>query len=178
MELFQLLKRMFTMKNKTCCFTGHRVISAEDYPEIQKSLEIELRKLVNQGVRYFGAGGALGFDTMAALTVLKLRHEYPAIKLILVLPCREQAARWTDEDKKTYDYILKQADKTVYTSERYFNGCMQKRNRHLINSSGVCICYLTKDKGGAAYTVEYAQQKEVRIINLAALNYSNLRSTS
>ena len=41
-----------------------------------------------------------GFDTMAALSVLKLREEFPQIKLILVLPHPEQAKSWTDENKK------------------------------------------------------------------------------
>ena len=34
---------------------------------------------IEQGYRYFGAGGALGFDTLAAQTVLELRSEYPDI---------------------------------------------------------------------------------------------------
>ena len=52
---------------KSCCFTGHRNIPAAEYAEIQKSLESELIQLIHQGTRYFGTGGALGFDTMAAL---------------------------------------------------------------------------------------------------------------
>ncbi|MEE1491995.1 MAG: SLOG family protein, partial [Massilioclostridium sp.] len=65
------------MKNQTCCFTGHRDLPPQKLPYIQKRLEQELLQLIHQGVRYFGAGGALGFDTLAALTVLRLRETYP-----------------------------------------------------------------------------------------------------
>ena len=155
------------MKNQTCCFTGHRFIPANDYPEIQKRLESEILQLIHQGVQYFGAGGALGFDTMAALTVLKLRTKFPHIRLISVLPCREQAERWSEEDKKIYNHILHESDKVVYTSNHYHTGCMHKRNRHLVDNSGICICHLTRSSGGTAYTVNYAEQKGLYIINLA-----------
>ena len=76
--------------------------------------------------------GALGFDTLAALAVLELKQQYPQIKLILVLPCRNQTREWKEADIQKYEWIKSKADKVVYTSEHYYNGCMQKRNRHLI----------------------------------------------
>ena len=48
------------MKNQTCCFTGHRRIPESEHANIQKLLESEITNLIHQGVRYFGAGGALG----------------------------------------------------------------------------------------------------------------------
>ena len=44
------------MKSQTCCFSGHRVISAMEYPKMQKRIEEEVVKLIHQGVRYFGVG--------------------------------------------------------------------------------------------------------------------------
>ncbi|MCL2507666.1 MAG: DUF1273 domain-containing protein [Oscillospiraceae bacterium] len=155
------------MKNQTCCFTGHRNIPANKYATIQKRLESEIVNLIHQDVRNFCTGGALGFDTMAALAVLKLKEEFPHIRLILILPCKNQTVGWNEADKKIYGQILRQADKAVYTSENYFNGCMQKRNRDLVVNSGVCICYLTSEKGGTFYTVNYAKQQGLRVVNLA-----------
>ena len=150
------------MKNQTCCFTGHINIPAHKYEAIRKRLEEEIINLINQ------AGGALGFDTLAALTVLKLKEEFPHISLILVLPCCDQAKRWGEEDKKIYDQILGQADKVVYTAEGYYNGCMHVRNRHLVKHSKFCICYLIEAYGGGtSYTVNYARQKGLTIINVA-----------
>ena len=155
------------MKNQTCCFAGHRIIPAKDYSAIKARLEHEIVNLVDQGVCYFGAGGAVGFDTMAAQAILKLKPEYPHIRLILVLPCKDQTKNWREKDKKIYDHILDKADKVVYTSEYYHKGCMHKRNRYLVDNSDFCICYLTQDSGGTAYTAGYARQKGLRIINVA-----------
>ena len=85
----------------------------------------------------------------------------------MVLPCKTQADRWNERDKKIYEDILGKADKRVYLSEHYYDGCMHARNRHLVDCSGICVGYLTRSSGGTAYTVDYARQKGVRVINLA-----------
>lgn len=119
------------MKEKTCCFTGHRKISPEYLPAISKKLKDTLIFYIEKGYRYFGAGGALGFDTLAAQTILLLKKQYPDIRLILVLPCQDQASRWQRQEIEEYERIKAAANKVVYTSEHYYNGCMHKRNRHL-----------------------------------------------
>jgi uncharacterized phage-like protein YoqJ len=156
------------MRDKTVCFTGHRYISPSEKKKIEPWLEALLEKLIGEGYLYFGAGGAIGFDTLAAKTVLRLRKKHPDIKLILVLPCKSQIMGWKMKDIIVYERIKKQADKVVYTSESYDTGCMFKRNRHLVDHSSVCICYLVAASGGTAYTVEYATQNGLRVINLAA----------
>ena len=122
---------------------------------------------IEQGYRYFGCGGALGFDTLAAQTVLELKSEYTEIKLILVLPCENQSRGWERTDLEEYERIKAAADKVVYTSKDYFSGCMHKRNRHLVDNSSLCICYLTEQSGGTAYTVNYARSQGLKIINVA-----------
>jgi len=99
--------------------------------------------------------------------VLELKAKYPQIKLILVLPCRNQTRGWKEQDIKIYNDIMAKADKVVYVSENYYNGCMHKRNRHLVNNSSVCVCYITEDMGGTFYTVNYARENNLRIINVA-----------
>lgn len=155
------------MKEQTCCFTGHRTIPNWQRDSLSVGLRVTIRGLILKGYRYFGAGGALGFDTMAAQTVLSLKAEFPYIRLILVLPCKDQADRWCDADRAVYEDIKCQADKVVYISERYTRECMFQRNRHLVDYSSMCICYLTHNSGGTAYTVDYARRKGVLIENLA-----------
>lgn len=155
------------MKERTCCFTGHRKIPPLQSLQIAERLKTELIKLIDQGYLYFGAGGALGFDTIAAKTVLTLQQSCPQIKLILVLPCKTQTRGWEKEDIKIYEDIKQRCNKVVYTSEDYTRVCMLKRNRHLVDNSSACICYLTESKGGTAYTVEYARRSGIKIVNLA-----------
>lgn len=154
------------MKEKTCCFTGHRDIPLLQLPIIKSKLKKTIIEYIEKGYCYFGAGGALGFDTLAAQTVLKLKETYPQIKLILVLPCLTQTRGWKEADVKEYERIKSLADKVVYTSQEYTRGCMFKRNRHLVDFSSLCIAYLNKDEGGTAYTVKYAKQSGLNIINL------------
>ena len=155
------------MKNKTCCFSGHRVISQGQVQQIKKQLYTEIEKMIQGGVQYFGNGGALGFDTMAAQIIIELKKQHPAIRLIMVLPCRNQDINWKPADRQRFRDILAQADKIVYVSEKYYPGCMQKRNRYLVDNSAHCICYLQKNSGGTAYTVRYAQQLHLNIIRIA-----------
>lgn len=161
-----------TIDSKTaCCFSGHRRIP----PEIQAALSQRLKDGIvylysNMKISTFYAGGALGFDTLAAEAVIKCRRDYPDIRLSIVVPCADQAARWKAEDQRHYERIKKAADAVVCLTEHYSSGCMYERNRYLVNHSSVCICYLTEQTGGTAYTVKYARERGLKIYNLAKEN--------
>ena len=155
------------MRERTCCFTGHRELPVRGRKELTTKLEETIIGLIDRGIRFYGAGGARGWDTLAAQTVLRLKGRFPHIKLILVFPCRTQTRGWPAADVQEYERIKALADKVVYTSQEYTKGCMHKRNRHLVDHSSVCVCYLTKKDGGTAYTVDYAERQELEIINLA-----------
>lgn len=157
------------LKGQTCCFTGHRIVPSGLELKLFNATEKVVENAIKSGYRYFGVGGALGFDTIAALVVLKLRESYPSVKLILVLPCFNQTRGWPKEDIEIYENIIKQADKVIYTSKEYTRGCMYKRNRHLVDNSSLCVCYLTEEKGGTYYTVNYAFKNQLSIINIAEL---------
>ena len=155
------------MKNRTACFSGHRKIPNDQYPVIWKNLLTVITDLIQKGYRYFGSGGAIGFDIMAAQAILTLKPFYPHIRLILVLPCITQSIKWTEHDRIIYEHLLARADKIVYTSRDYSQDCMLKRNRHLVDHSSICICYLTGITGGTAYTTDYAKHRGLKIINIA-----------
>lgn len=156
-------------KEQTCCFTGHRYIATQDIETVFETTKEVIYTLALKGVKYFGTGGALGFDTIAAQAVLSVKDVYPEIKLILVLPCKNQTKYWKQTDIDVYNDILAKADKVKYLSKTYYDGCMQKRNRHLVDCSLYCVCYLKKHTGGTAYTVSYAKSNNLKIINVSNL---------
>ena len=158
----------YPTKGKTCCFTGHRNIPEKLKADIEQYLENEIERLSEMDFRDFICGGALGFDTLAAMAVLKVRNRLPAreIRLHLFLPCHEQTKDWRHEDVYVYDAILRRADSVRYISEAYSSGCMHKRNRYMVDRASFCIAYCTKKTGGTAYTVKYAQKSGMEIINL------------
>ena len=159
------------MRERTACFTGHREIPKKDMRRIRKNTLSAIIKAYENGYRYFGSGGAVGFDLIAADCVLHLKKKYSDIRLILVLPCHGQTKYWSDTEKKKYNKIKEKADKIVFTSEQYYNGCMQKRNRHLADNSSLCICYFTKNTGGTAYTVNYARKNGLIMVNVSCSDF-------
>lgn len=154
------------MEEKICCFTGHRVISPDRYLETVSRLSKAMDLMIEKGVYTFCVGGALGFDTLAAVTVLFYKTFIPSIKLILVLPSKTQTRGWKSLNIKTYEDVKALSDEVIYVSEEYTHGCMFRRNRILVDMSDYCICYLSKNTGGTAYTVNYAKKKGLHIINL------------
>ena len=73
----------------------------------------------------------------------------------------------TDEEKNEYESIKGAASDVVCLAGHYYNGCMQKRNRYMVDRSAVCVCYLMSDKGGTVSTVNYAERKGLIIHNFA-----------
>ena len=161
---------MISHTEKSCCFTGHRYIPDEKKQIIENKLRLEIGYLAEHGIDTFYAGGALGFDTLAALSVLDYKKSRD-IKLKLLLPCPDQCRGWSRNDIDVYEYIRSMADCVRVLSEHYHGGVMHMRNRALVDSSAYCICYWDKDiasltKGGTLYTVKYAKKLHRTVINL------------
>ena len=154
-------------KSTTCFFTGHRIISEETMSALAADLDIVLDELISDGIDTFICGGAVGFDTLAACRVIVAKKRFPNITLELILPCRDQTAKW----RKSYDIALYQrikglADSVVYVSETYSPECMHLRNRTMADRSSVCVAYYNGRGGGTAYTVRYARDRGLSVINL------------
>lgn len=154
-------------KTKTVCFSGHRVFH-NPKKEIEISLEAVVRQCITNGFEVFITGGALGFDTLAAWTVIRLRNEFPQIRLVLALPCRpeDQTLKWSANQKEEYQKILNLADDVKVLSGRYTDRCMLDRNRYMVDSSSKLIHYLRTERGGTKYTVNYAKNQGVELIGI------------
>ena len=122
-------------RERTCCFTGHRIIPAQVVPQLKAELAQTVTQLIDQGVTQFVTGGALGFDTMAAEEVLRQRKAHPDIRLHLMMPCKGQEKKWRLSDRMRYQKIARQADEVTCLAEEYYDGCMLKRNRAMIEAS-------------------------------------------
>lgn len=155
--------------NETCCFTGHRAIAANLQPKVSVCVEETIKMLIDKGITTFISGGAIGYDMLAAGIVLRLKAKYPQIRLIMALPCKDQHVKWAPSIQQSYRHILNHADETIYLSEKYCTGCMHLRNRFMVDNSSVCVAYMTHRTGGTAYTVNYAAEKGIEIINIAYL---------
>ena len=92
---------------RACCFTGHRPESLPDrgneekrgMRELQSLLEAAVFRALESGITDFFAGGARGFDTLAAEAVLRCRETNPDVTLFLALPGRDQTEDWPEGDR-------------------------------------------------------------------------------
>lgn len=158
---------MSDLKSQTACFTGHREFY-HNPTEIYQATKAIVQSLIDKGYCYFGAGGARGFDMLAAQVVLELKNQYTHIHLILVLPFQNQYDKetaWTVEEIAEYHRLQERASKVVILSNGYERGIYYKRNRHLVDASSACIAYLVKPTGGTAYTVDYASKQGLQVVN-------------
>ena len=157
---------MKTVK-RSCAFTGHRPHkfpwkTCESDPRcgiLKTTLEAQIEELAQAGVTDFLSGMAEGMDTWSALAVLALREKNPTVKLHCILPCKEQAARWSVHARALYRSILEQADSVVYVSREYHKSCMLERNRFLVDHEQILLAvYNGEYRGGTAATVRYARK--------------------
>ncbi|MGN0608767.1 MAG: SLOG family protein [Oscillospiraceae bacterium] len=157
---------------RSCCFTGHRKIQITE--NLTRILSNNLCCLIEEyGVTDFYSGGAVGWDTLCAQTVINLRRKYPQIRLHLILPCCEeqQTAAWSGRQKAEYREILAAADSVEFISENYYNGCMKKRNARLVELADFCVCYYNEKNSasGTGQTVRMALKKHIILINLYSI---------
>lgn len=125
-----------------------------------------IERLYSEGFRIFIAGGAMGFDRIAADAVLALRRKHSDVQLHIYVPCLDQNKYFSDEENEHYLAQINSADKIMCLYKTYTKGCMHERNRAMVNASEALVCYLRKNSGGTAYTVNYAIKKDLHVIRL------------
>ena len=126
----------------------------------------------SRGCRDFYTGGALGFDTVAARQVILFKISHPDVRLILLIPYKDQEAAWKESDIDAYNYILSQADVSEILSDTYTDDCMKVRNYKMIDNSTYVIAYYDGTvRSGTGQTFRYAQKCGLGIINICKEEY-------
>ena len=151
---------------KVCSFTGHRQIKGEHTQGLVSLVGRAVEYAYSKGCRRFLAGGAIGFDTVAAREVIKFRMTHPDVSLVLVLPCMNQDKHWSERQRDSYEYTLSEADEIIYVCEEYTDTCMKERNRFLAERADILIAYVSRYNSGAAQTLRMARSMEKEIYNL------------
>ena len=155
------------MEIRTCAFTGHRDIPERHLSQLTLQLDAAIAAFYGVGCRAFYAGGARGFDTLAAERVLAFRKKHPDTALHLLLPCRDQMRGWPSADITRAKAILAAADSVRYLQNDYTPAVMAARNRALIAAAEGCIAYVSRPASGGGQTVRLAEKKGIPTINLA-----------
>ncbi len=153
----------------SCCFTGHR---PEKLPwgederdprclEIKDKLAASVEAAYEAGCRHFLCGMARGADFYFCEAVLDLRERRPGITLEAVIPCEEQAARWSERARDRYYALVAACDGETMVQRHYDKGCMLRRNRYLVDHASRLIAIYDGMLGGTMYTISYAMKQEL-----------------
>ncbi|MDR0858454.1 MAG: DUF1273 domain-containing protein [Oscillospiraceae bacterium] len=152
-------------RERTCCFTGHRNVPSNIYQQLKLKIEDQIRFSTAHGITRYLAGGARGFDALAAAAVIVLRdREKLPIELILALPYPNQSQNWPYYERKLHDEIKQRADGIVMLYPEYREGCLLARNRFMADNSSLCVAYLTHNRGGTYSTVKYCERIGVMVV--------------
>lgn len=158
---------------KVCAFTGYRPHKLpfgddESHPDcerLKQRLFCETLRLTREGVCIYISGMARGIDIWAAEIVLQLRETLPSreIQLWAAVPYDRQANGWDPEEQARYREVLDRADRVEFISHDYYNGCLQKRNRWMVDQSTHLIAVYNGQPGGTKSTLDYARRKGLEI---------------
>lgn len=159
---------------RSVSFTGYRPsklpflndLDCSDTKALYSALYAEFERLIHRDYRFFLTGGALGCDLLAAEAVISLKKKYRKKQIVheLCIPCRNHDAKWKEQDKRRLEEIKKSSMVTYVTDSDYFDGCMQKRNRYMVDTSSVLVAVYDGISGGTKNTVEYAKKLGKKLI--------------
>ena len=169
-----LIKKMKTEFKKSCCFTGYRPekfpFNLErqnaEYTDFENRLIETVFSLPDEECFTFYSGMAMGFDIIAAETVLLLKQRNPSVRLICALPFAAQGTGFPEPWRERHEIILRSADEILNVSEEYHNGCYSRRNAFMVDNSDYVVTWFDGRHGGTENTLKYAVKKRRHIINL------------
>ena len=161
-------------RQSACCFSGHRPAKLpwgkrEDDVRclaFKARLRAAVECAILEGTEHFICGMAEGCDLYFCEAVLKLRQRFPHITLEAAIPCPQQAERWSPASQARYRDLLARCDYETMVSSVYTAGCMQRRNRYMVDHSSLVIAAHNGTPGGTRRTIEYALTRGVPVMDV------------
>lgn len=165
---------LFDKKRRTICFSGYRpekfafIIKKgeEAYLALENRIKRAIIQAVEDGYSSFMCGMAMGFDLIVGSVVLDLKQDknFSDILLIAVLPFEGHG--FSNPWQVIHQMVLNEASCVVTLAPHYYRQAYQDRNRFMVDRSGRLICYYNGKKGGTDFTVKYAENNGLEIVNV------------
>ena len=77
-----------------------------------------------------------------------------------------QADGWGEAQKSRYRDILARCDYETMVQQSYTPGCMQRRNRYMVDHASLLIAVNDGARGGTRSTIEYAFKRGVNVLDI------------
>ena len=140
-----------------CTFLGHSECYGLDKDMLRNAIE----KLIKQGTSEFLVGNHGQFDGMVFSCLQVLSKDYPEISYSVALA-------YLPTHKDEFD---------IYHGHSFYpegqevgpaKFAIERRNRYLIDSADVCLCYVNHTFGGAYKFACMAKNRGLQVINLGS----------
>lgn len=160
-------------RKKCCCFTGHRPEKLpwhenEDDPRcrvFKETMVKELELAYKLGYRHFISSMARGTDLYFCEAVLLLQKNTD-ITVEAAVPFPNQSTGWKTANQIRYASLLEQCNYETVVSHRYTSGCLQRRNRYMVDHSSLLFAAYDEKKGGTLYTLTYTIEQNLTLVIL------------
>lgn len=162
-------------RRTTCCFTGHRPGrlpwgDCETDPRclaLKGQIAEAVARTYAEGYRHFICGMAQGTDQYFCEAVLALRKTHPDLTVEAAVPFAGQADRWPAAARRRYQALLNQCNFETVIQHHYTAGCMNRRNRYMVDHASFLIAaYDGQASGGTRSTLAYAMRQELAVLVL------------
>ncbi|WP_409969006.1 SLOG family protein [Bengtsoniella intestinalis] len=167
---------MCTLRGRetACAFTGHRPSKLswghdEQDPRcmgLKQRMADAIDIAYEQGFRHFICGMALGCDLYFCEAVMALRSRHDDVTIEAAIPCPQQSARWSTHDQARYTALVQACDFETVIAQHYSPGCMQRRDRYMVDHSALLIAAFDGSSGGTQYTMLYAMRQGLDVVDL------------
>lgn len=165
-------------RQESCSFTGHRPEKLpwgydESDPRcmlLKQRIADAVEMAYEEGYRHFLCGMAQGCDLYFCEAVMELQSRREGVTVEAAIPCPSQAESWKADQRRRYQRLLSLCDFETMVSAEYTPGCMQRRNRYMVDHSSLLIAAFDGSAGGTRRTVEYALRRGVFVVDIPIPN--------
>ena len=82
------------------------------------------------------------------------------------IPCPSQAEGWPAEQRLRWQRLVAACDYETMVQQQYSPGCMQRRNRYMVDHASLLIAVHDGLPGGTRRTIEYALRRGIGIVDI------------
>lgn len=149
------------MNKKAVCFSEYKVLSIIKNKKVKLKILNEINKIIEENYFHFVFGLSDSIDFIGAEAVIDKKSKNKNIMMEVVIPYK----------KKLYNYkvrkYIKYCDIISLTSNEYYDGCINERDRQIINISDLLVMFCTENPSDDNFILlKYAKEnrKDVKII--------------
>lgn len=132
---------------------------------IKKAISSQLEAFIFEGTTWFIVSGNLGVELWAAQEVLRLKEDYPEIRLAILLPFVGWGENWNEQNKQAFDEIKHRADYVNTVSHKKYENPQQLKNHTqflLRKTQGCLLVYDEEYPGKPHYFLQEAKEQQRR----------------